>query len=86
VVVSGIPPNAIVATPTARNADLIVIGRPERTRLDRMVMASTVSGVLRRARSAVLAVPGPSDATDVAAAAISPERYDDPTTRHGRSG
>ena len=78
-VVSGIPHDAIVATARARNADLIVIGRRERTRLDRIVMASTVSSVLRRARSSVLAVPGPSDVTDVASKATGAERYGDET-------
>lgn len=78
-VVSGIPHDAIVATARARKADLVVIGRPRRTRLDRIVMASTVSGVLRRARCPVLAVPGPSDVTDVASDAIGAERYDGET-------
>ena len=76
-VVSGIPHDAIVATARARKADLVVIGRPRRTRLDRIVMASTVSGVLRRARCSVLAVPGPSDGTEVAGKAIGADRYDD---------
>jgi nucleotide-binding universal stress UspA family protein len=75
-VASGIPHDAIVATATARKAELVVIGRPRRTRLDRIVMASTVSGVLRRARCPVLAVPGPSDVTEVASKAIG-ARYDD---------
>jgi nucleotide-binding universal stress UspA family protein len=76
-VVSGIPHDAIVVTARARKADLVVIGRPQRTRLDRIVMASTVSGVLRRARCPVLAVPGPSDVTDVASKGIGADRYDD---------
>ena len=76
-VVSGIPHDAIVATARARKADLVVIGRPRRTRLDRIVMASTVSGVLRRARSPVLAVPEPSDATDLVSEAIRAGGFDD---------
>lgn len=75
-VVSGIPHDAIVATAGARKADLVVIGRPRRTSLDRIVMASTVSAVLRRARCPVLAVPGPADVTEVASRAISADRYD----------
>ena len=85
-VVSGIPRDAIVATAGARSADLIVIGQPEQTRLDRIVSPSTVAGVLRRAGSPVLAVPGPSDVTDVVSKAISTERYGAETIPHGRSG
>jgi nucleotide-binding universal stress UspA family protein len=76
-VVSGIPHDAIRTTATARKADLVVIGLPPRRRLDRIVMASTVSGVLRRARCSVLVVPGPSEVTDVASKAIGADRYDD---------
>jgi nucleotide-binding universal stress UspA family protein len=76
-VVSGTPHDAIVATARALKADLLVIGRPRRTRLDRIVMASTVCGVLRRALSPVLAVPGPSEVVDVAPKAIGGDRYDD---------
>jgi nucleotide-binding universal stress UspA family protein len=76
-VVSGIPHDAIRAIATARKADLVVIGLPRRTRLDRIVMASTVSGVLRRARCPVLVVPRPSEVTEVAAKAIGADRYDD---------
>jgi nucleotide-binding universal stress UspA family protein len=75
-VVSGVPHDAIVATATARMADLVVIGRPSPT-LDRIVMASTVSGVLRRARCPVLAVPGASEATDVSSKADDGDRSDD---------
>jgi nucleotide-binding universal stress UspA family protein len=64
-VVSGVPHEAIVTTASERNADLVVIGRTRRSRLDRIVMASTVSGVLRRARNLVLVVPEPSKIADV---------------------
>ena len=76
-VVSGIPHDAISAIATARKADLVVIGCPHRTRLDRIVMASTLSGVLRRARCPVLAVPGPSDVTEPASRAIVADRDED---------
>jgi nucleotide-binding universal stress UspA family protein len=76
-VVSGIPRDAIRATATARKADLVVIGLPRRTKLDRIVKASTASGVLRRARCPVLVVPVPSEVTDVASKAIAANRYDD---------
>jgi nucleotide-binding universal stress UspA family protein len=59
-VVSGVAHDAIVAAATARTSDLVVIGLPRRTRLDRIVMASTASGVLRHVPSAVLTIPGPS--------------------------
>ena len=76
-VVSGLPHDAILATARVRKADLVVIGRPQRTSLDRIVMASTLSGVLRRARCPVLTVPGPSDTTEVARKATRADRYDE---------
>jgi len=76
-VVSGIAHDAINAAATARKADLVVIGRPQRSRLDRIVMASTLSGVLRRARCPVLAVPGPLDVTETASKAIVADRDED---------
>ena len=76
-VVSGIAHDAINAMATARKADLVVIGRPHRSRLDRIVMASTLSGVLRRARCPVLAVPGPLDVTEAASRAIVADRDED---------
>jgi nucleotide-binding universal stress UspA family protein len=76
-VVSGIPHDAIRATATARKADLVVIGLPPRAGRDRIVMASTVSGVLRRSRCPVLAVPELLNATQVDAKTIGAGRYDD---------
>ena len=76
-VVSGVPHEAIVATARARKADLVVIGRPHRARPDRVVMASTLSGVLRHARCPVLTVPGPSDGTRVAWNATGADRYEE---------
>ena len=76
-VVSGVPHEAIVTAARARKADLVVIGRTRRGRLDRIVMASTVSGVLRRARSLVLTVPEPSDVTDVASNVIGVDHHDE---------
>ena len=78
-VVSGIAHDAVLAIAKVRNADLVVIGLPPRTRLDRIVMASTVSGVLRRARCPVLAVPGSSRVTEVVSKAIGADhRADEP--------
>ena len=68
-VVSGMAHDAINAIATARKADLVVIGRARRSRLDRIVMVSTLAGVLRRARCPVLAVPGPLDVTEAGARA-----------------
>ena len=76
-VISGVPHEAIVTTARARKADLLVIGRTRRSRLDRIVMASTVAGVLRRARSLVLTVPEPSDVADVASKVIGADHHDD---------
>ena len=76
-VVSGVPHDAIVATARARKADLVVIGRPHRARLDRIVMASTLSGVLRRARCSVLTVPGPSDGTKTVWKATGADRHEE---------
>lgn len=76
-VVSGIASDAINAIATARKADLVVVGRPDRSILDRIVMASTLSGVLRRAGCPVLAVPGPLDVTDAPSRAIVADRDED---------
>jgi nucleotide-binding universal stress UspA family protein len=76
-VVSGIPHDAILATAAERKADLVVIGVPPPTRLHRIVMASTVSNVLRRSRCPVLAVPEPLDVTQVHSTAIGAGRRDD---------
>jgi nucleotide-binding universal stress UspA family protein len=59
-VVSGLAHEAIPATAAAQHADLIVIGAPRRPRFEQVMTGSTVKGVLRRAPSAVLIVPGPS--------------------------
>jgi nucleotide-binding universal stress UspA family protein len=75
-VVSGIPHDAIRATATERQADLVVIGVPPRTRRDRIVMASTVSNVLRRSRRPVLAVPEPLHVTQADSQAIGAGSYD----------
>ena len=66
-VVTGIAHDAIVASARAQKADLVVIGRPEGTTPVRITMASTLSGVLRHARCAVVAIPGPSQTTEVTA-------------------
>ena len=76
-IVSGVPHEAIVTTARARKADLVVIGRARRSRLDRILMASTVAGVLRRARSLVLTVPEPSDVADMASKVIVADHHDD---------
>jgi nucleotide-binding universal stress UspA family protein len=55
--VSGDASQAIVAAAAERDADLIVIGASERTRLDRMVSGSTVKAVVRQAHCAVLVTP-----------------------------
>ena len=59
-VATGIPHEAVVAMALEHTADLIVIGVPRRTTLNRIMMASTVAGVLRHARCAVLTVPASS--------------------------
>jgi len=76
-VVSGVPHEAINAIATARKANLIMIGRPPASRLDRIVMASTLSGVLRRAPCPVLAIPGPLDVPEAASRAIVADRDED---------
>jgi nucleotide-binding universal stress UspA family protein len=58
--VSGVPHGAIVAAAKARQSDLIVMGLPRQSRLDRIVTGSTVKRVLRRAPCPVLMVPGPT--------------------------
>jgi nucleotide-binding universal stress UspA family protein len=64
-VVTGTAHDAIVATASEREADLIVIGQPRRTP-HRIVMESTVGAVLRRARCPVLTVPSSPIGGDVA--------------------
>jgi nucleotide-binding universal stress UspA family protein len=76
-VASGTPHDAILATASARAADLVVVGRPQRTSRDGIVMASTLSGVLRSARCPVLAVPGPSDGADVASKETGTVRHEE---------
>ena len=58
--VSGVPHDAIVAAANARQSDLIVMGLPRRSPLDRIVKGSTVKRVLRRPPCPVLMVPGPT--------------------------
>ena len=58
--VSGIGHQAILSSASAREADLIVLGLPRRSRLDEFVAGSTVHRVLRRAKVPVLLVPGPA--------------------------
>jgi nucleotide-binding universal stress UspA family protein len=77
-VVSGIAHDAINATAAARKADLVVLGTPARSRFDRIAMASTPSGVLRRARCPVLAVPRPSAVTEWPRKTTTADRDDEP--------
>jgi nucleotide-binding universal stress UspA family protein len=100
-VVSGIPHGAILAVATTRRADLVVLGLPPRTRLERIVMSSTAAGVLRRVSCPVLTVPGPSRAAETisksarghedggrigAMASSSVHSLDGSTTTHSREG
>jgi nucleotide-binding universal stress UspA family protein len=57
-VMSGVAHASILATAAELNADLIVMGSPNRSAVDRIVMGSTTSPVLRRAQCPVLVVPG----------------------------
>jgi nucleotide-binding universal stress UspA family protein len=77
-VVSGVAHRTIVATASELNADLIVMGSPERTGIDRVVMASTAPPVLRSVRCPVLLVRASTgDASRVMAAEIGyPEAAD----------
>ena len=58
--VCGVPHDAIVAAANARQSDLIVMGLPRQSPLDRIVKGSTVNRVLRRPPCPVLMVPGPT--------------------------
>lgn len=55
-VVSGVAHQSIVSAAAELNADLIVMGLPERSGIDRVIMASTATPVLRNARCPVLMV------------------------------
>jgi nucleotide-binding universal stress UspA family protein len=59
---SGEAHEAILAA-SGRRIDLIVLGLPRRAGLEEFVAGSTVRRVLRRAKSPVLLVPGPSTAS-----------------------
>lgn len=61
--VSGRPHEGILAAASEGPTDLIVLGASRRTRLDEFVAGSTARRVLRRAKSPVLLVPGPSTAS-----------------------
>ena len=56
-VVSGVPHRSILATAAEIQADLIVIGLPERSAINRVVMGSTTTPVIRGANCPVLVVP-----------------------------
>ena len=56
-VVSGVPHRSILATAAEIGADLIVMGLPDRGAVNRVVMGSTTTPVLRRANCPVLVVP-----------------------------
>ena len=56
VVVSGVAHRTIVATASELKSDLIVMGLPERSGIDRVIMASTATPVLRNAVCPVLMV------------------------------
>ena len=56
-VVSGVSHRSILATAASIEADLIVMGLQHRGAIDRVVMGSTTTPVLRRANCPVLVVP-----------------------------
>jgi nucleotide-binding universal stress UspA family protein len=58
---------AILATTTKLNSDLIVIGLPIRGRFDAVFMRSTATLVVRRTNCAVLMVPSPTHPIETAA-------------------
>jgi nucleotide-binding universal stress UspA family protein len=72
-VVSGVAHQSILATAAELNPDLIVMGSPNRSALDRIVMGSTTTPVLRRAQCPVLVVPsrGGHDAVEASGAEFS---------------
>jgi nucleotide-binding universal stress UspA family protein len=55
-VVSGVAHQSIVSAAAELDADLIVMGLPERSGIDRVIIASTATPVLRNARCPVLMV------------------------------
>ena len=57
IVLSGPADRAIAHKAAAIGADLIVVARPPRDSIDRVVMNSTAASLLRRARCSVLVVP-----------------------------
>jgi len=57
--VTGEAREGILAVASRTRADLIVLGLPRRSRIEEFVAGTTVHGILRRATSPVLLVPGP---------------------------
>ena len=59
-VVGGIPEREIVRLADRVGADLIVVGATQRGIVERVTVRTTLAGLLRRARCAVLTVPAPT--------------------------
>jgi nucleotide-binding universal stress UspA family protein len=76
-VVSGVPHRSILATAAESEADLIVMGRPDRGAINRVVMGSTTTPVLRRANCPVLVVPATRGEQRAMADAKSPLLHDE---------
>jgi nucleotide-binding universal stress UspA family protein len=57
--VTGEAREGILTVASRARADLIVLGLPRRSRIEEFVAGTTVHGILRRATSPVLLVPGP---------------------------
>ena len=57
--VTGEAREGILTVASRARADLIVLGLPRRSRIEELVAGTTVHGILRRATTPVLLVPGP---------------------------
>ncbi len=57
----GKPEDAVIEVSTNFQCDAVVVGRPDRSRLDRMVMGSVSQNLVESAKCPVIIVPTPED-------------------------
>jgi nucleotide-binding universal stress UspA family protein len=86
---SGVAHRSILAKAAEIQADLIVMGLPDRSAINRVVMGSTTTPVLRRANSPVLIVPSnraQQTMADDRAPGVEDEAYSGLVVRPGTGG
>ena len=61
IIETGKPEDAIIEVANSFQCDAIVVGRPDRSRLDRMVMGSVSQDLMRNAKCPLIIVPTPDE-------------------------